>query len=68
MVIRMYHDDHSRLHFHVSDQAFEAFVAIATGAIIGGGLPQKAARIVRRRAQAHRAELGEAGMVRKAAA
>lgn len=47
IVIRMYHDDHPPPRFHASYQGFEAFVAIATGEIIHGSLPKKAARLVR---------------------
>lgn len=57
IVIRMFHDDHPPPHFHASYQGFEAFVGIADGEIIHGGLPKKAARIVRQWALDHRSEL-----------
>ncbi len=57
IVIRMYHDDHPPPHFHASYQGFKAFVAIASGEIVAGGLPKKAARIVRQWALDHQGEL-----------
>jgi hypothetical protein len=54
IVIRMYHDDHPPPHFHAS---YEAFVEIATGEILQGNLPKKAARIVRQWALDHQPEL-----------
>jgi hypothetical protein len=57
IVIRMYHADHPPPHFHASYQGFEAFVAIATGEVLEGSLPKKAARLVRQWALDHRNEL-----------
>lgn len=57
IVIRMYHDEHPPPHFHASYQGFEAFVAIADGAIIHGSLPKKAAKIVRQWALDHQEAL-----------
>jgi hypothetical protein len=53
----MYFDDHPPPHFHAAYQGNEAFVAIATGEIIKGYLPSRAARLVKEWAQEHRAEL-----------
>ncbi len=55
--IRMYHADHPPAHFHVEYQGHEAFVAIDTGEVLEGRLPNKAARIVKEWAAEHRAEL-----------
>ncbi len=57
IVIRMYHDEHPPPYFHASYQGFEAFVEIESGTVVAGKLPRKAARIVRRWALDHRAEL-----------
>jgi Domain of unknown function (DUF4160) len=57
IVIRMYHDDHPPPHFHASYQGFEAFVEIASGNIVAGSLPKKAARLVRQWALDHQQEL-----------
>jgi hypothetical protein len=43
----MYHDEHPPPHFHAACQGNEAFVEIASGAVIHGSLPRRAARIVR---------------------
>jgi hypothetical protein len=59
IVIRMYHDDHPPAHFHASYQGFEAFVSIATGDVMVGNLPRKAAKIVRQWALDHQDELME---------
>lgn len=45
--VRMYHDDHPPPHVHIEYQGHEAFVAIATGEIVQGSLPKKAARLVK---------------------
>ena len=55
--VRMYFDDHAPAHFHVEYQGHEAFVAIATGEVISGHLPRKAARLVQEWALEHRDEL-----------
>lgn len=55
--IRMYHADHPPAHFHVEYQGHEAFVAIATGDIVEGKLPIKAARIVKEWALEHQEQL-----------
>ncbi|WP_231879459.1 DUF4160 domain-containing protein [Methylomonas koyamae] len=40
--IRMYHDDHNPPHFHVEYQGHEALIAIETGEVLAGSLPNKA--------------------------
>lgn len=55
--IRMYHGDHTPPHFHAEYQGNEAFVAIETGEVIAGGLPKRAARIVKEWALEHQREL-----------
>lgn len=57
IVIRMYHDEHPPPHFHAAYQGFEAFVQIEDGEILQGGLPRKAARLVRQWALDHREAL-----------
>lgn len=55
--VRMYFDDHAPPHFHVEYQGHEAFVAIEDGRILSGGLPKKAAKLIRDWAADHRQEL-----------
>lgn len=43
----MYHDDHNPPHFHVEYQGHEALIAIETGEILSGKLPNKAVKLVR---------------------
>ncbi|WP_295543375.1 DUF4160 domain-containing protein [uncultured Thiohalocapsa sp.] len=57
--IRMYFDDHLPAHVHVEYQGAEALVAIATGQVIEGRLPKKAAKLVRDWCLDHQAELQE---------
>jgi len=45
----MYVRDHPPPHFHAIYGEHEAFVAIETGAVIEGSLPNAAARLVRER-------------------
>lgn len=45
--VRMYHDDHAPPHFHVEYQGHEALVAIASGEVIQGALPRRAAALVK---------------------
>jgi hypothetical protein len=45
--IRMYFDDHAPPPIHAEYQGYEAFVAIASGEVISGHLPRKAARLVK---------------------
>ncbi len=55
--IRMYFDDHDPPHFHAEYQGHEAFFAIATGEIIDGRFPERAARLVREWCLENRAAL-----------
>jgi hypothetical protein len=55
--VRMYFDDHAPAHFHVEYQGAEALVAIATGEVIEGRLPKKAAKLVKDWCLEHQAEL-----------
>lgn len=41
IVIRMYFSDHAPPHFHAVYSGEEAVVAIATGEVIRGGLPER---------------------------
>ncbi|MES0872736.1 DUF4160 domain-containing protein [Sinimarinibacterium thermocellulolyticum] len=45
--VRMYHDDHAPPQVHVEYQGHEALVAIASGDIIEGALPRRAAQLVK---------------------
>ncbi len=56
IVIRMYFSD-APPHFHAIYAGEEAVVAIGTGAVIRGGLPERALRLVREWASIHRDEL-----------
>ena len=49
--------DHAPPHFHATYGDEEAQVEIATGDIIGGSLPRRAAALVKEWAGLHRAEL-----------
>ncbi|OAI06149.1 DUF4160 domain-containing protein [Methylomonas methanica] len=55
--IRMYHDDHNPPHFHVEYQGHEALIAIETGEVLAGSLPNKALKLVREWAIEHQSEL-----------
>jgi len=57
MVIRMFYADHQPPHFHVSYAEHAAVVTIDTLTMIRGFLPPRQARLVRRWATLHRAEL-----------
>lgn len=57
IAIRMYFFDHSPPHFHAIYAGEEAVVAIATGEVIRGSLPDRALRLVREWAGMHRVEL-----------
>ncbi len=53
----MYPRDHNPPHFHVIYGEFSAQVQISSGAIIGGGLPIRAERLVGEWLSAHRLDL-----------
>ena len=55
--IRMYFDDHDPPHCHVEYQGHEAFVSIATGDILHGSLPARAASLVKDWCREHETEL-----------
>jgi hypothetical protein len=55
--IYFYFSDHAPPHFHALYGRYEAEVEIATGAIIKGTLPTRAARLVREWNQRYRPEL-----------
>ena len=55
--VRMYHADHPPPHIHVEYQGHEAFVEIATGDVIEGRLPRRAARLVKEWCLEHQIEL-----------
>lgn len=57
IVIAMYFDDHPAPHFHVHYAEHAAKVSIATGQVIAGNLPVRAATLVRDWARLRRAEL-----------
>jgi hypothetical protein len=57
IVIRMFVKDHPPPHFHALYGEHRARVEIASGELIGGELPPRAARLVREWAALHRAEL-----------
>jgi hypothetical protein len=55
--IRMYHGDHAPPHFHAAYQGHEAFIDIASGEVLEGKLPNKAARLVKDWCLEHQREL-----------
>ena len=57
IVIRMYFSDHAPPHFHAVYGGEEAVIAIATGEILRGEMPDRALRMVREWAALHRDEL-----------
>ena len=57
IVIRMYFADHAPPHFHALYGGEEAVVAIGTGEILRGGVPDRALRMVREWASIHHDEL-----------
>jgi hypothetical protein len=59
IAIRMYFRDHAPPHFHAVYAEHEAHVAIETGAVIDGHLPNAAMRLVKEWTFAHRSELLE---------
>lgn len=57
IVIEMYFVDHPPPHFHARYGEYEALVVIATGDVLAGSLPLRAARLVEEWRGEHRAEL-----------
>jgi Domain of unknown function (DUF4160) len=57
IVIRMYFSDHPPPHFHAVYSGEEAVIAIGSGEIIRGSLPERALRLVREWASIHEQEL-----------
>jgi Domain of unknown function (DUF4160) len=57
IVIRMFVKDHPPPHFHALYGEHRARVAIASGEVLNGDLPPRAARLVREWASRHRPEL-----------
>jgi hypothetical protein len=57
IAIRMYVVDHPPAHFHAIYGEHEANVAIDTGEVIEGALPNRAARLVKEWALLHQREL-----------
>ncbi len=55
----MYYDDHGAPHFHADYSGREASIAIDPPAILDGGLPPRAQRLVFEWAALHRDELME---------
>jgi hypothetical protein len=55
--ITMNYADHAPPHFHATYGDDEAQIEIATGEIIGGSLPRRAAALAREWAELHREEL-----------
>ena len=59
IVVAMFFDEHPPPHFHARYAESKARVEIATGEIIDGELPRRAARLVREWTALHRDELEE---------
>ena len=60
IVIYLYVRDHGVAHFHARHGDDEAAIDIATGAVLGGGLPPRPMKLVRTWTELHRSELLEA--------
>lgn len=59
IVITMYFYDHEPPHFHAQYAEHHAVIAIDSGAVIVGGLPRRALKLVTEWALLHRGELEE---------
>jgi hypothetical protein len=59
IAIYMYFRDHSPPHFHAIYGGEDAEVEISTGAILAGGLPPRAERLVEAWRQRHQSDLEE---------
>ena len=57
IVVTMYSLDHGVPHVHARYSGAKAVVAISSGEILAGGLPPRAARLMREWVGAHRFEL-----------
>jgi len=57
IVIEMYFGDHPPPHFHARYSGESAKIEIATGAVLGGSLFNRALRLVREGMEQHRDEL-----------
>ena len=57
--VTMNYDEHLPPHFHAKYGSAEAQILIATGQILNGSLPSRAATLVREWTELHRAELEE---------
>jgi hypothetical protein len=57
IVIYMYWDDHNPPHYHAVYTEHEAWIVIATAAVLHGSLPRRALRLVRSWHRLHQAEL-----------
>jgi hypothetical protein len=57
IVITMYFYDHEPSHFHAQYAEHHAVIAISSGAVLVGGLPSRALKLVSEWASLHREEL-----------
>jgi len=57
VIITMYFSDHPPPHFHARYGEYQGQIEIATGAVLSGFLPRRAASMVQEWAGLHRAEL-----------
>ena len=57
IAIYIYYSDENPPHFHARYGEHEARIVIATGAVLSGWLPRRAARLVSEWAEEHRDEL-----------
>ena len=63
--ITMNYADHAPPHFHATYGDDEAQIEIATGEVIGGSLPRRAAALVKEWVDLHRAELDRNWLLRE---
>jgi len=59
IVIRMYHDDHPRPHFHAYCGGQSASISIDTLEVLNGRVPRRALTLILEWASEHRTELRE---------
>ena len=55
--IQMYYDEKHGPHFHAIYAEYRAMISIADGTLMGGQLPQRAYRLIRRWTDLHQGEL-----------
>ena len=57
IIIAMYYNDHRPPHFHATYSGHQAIIEVATGAVIAGKLPARAASLVEEWRQRYKSQL-----------